>query len=61
VDGGFILLADAGRRLHELVAYDAAGQALESVDLGYLDTRDSASWSRAAPRPRLTGPPAADE
>jgi hypothetical protein len=40
LDGGFILLADAGRRLHELVAYDAAGQELERVDLGYLDTRD---------------------
>jgi hypothetical protein len=39
LDGGFILLADAGRRLRELVAYDAAGQELERVDLSYIDTR----------------------
>jgi hypothetical protein len=52
VDGGFILLADAGRRLHELVAYDAAGQELERVDLGYLDTRDFCKLDATCPRPR---------
>jgi hypothetical protein len=51
VDGGFILLADAGRRLHELVAYDTAGQDLERVDLGYLDTRDFCKLGPTCPPP----------
>jgi hypothetical protein len=51
LDGGFILLADAGRRLHELVAYDQAGQELERVDLGYLDTRDFCELEPTCPTP----------
>jgi hypothetical protein len=51
LDGGFVLLVDAGRRLHELVAYDAAGQELERVDLGYLDTRDFCKLEPTCPSP----------
>jgi hypothetical protein len=51
VDGGFILLADAGRRLNDLVAYDAAGRELERVDLGYLDTRDFCKLDPTCPSP----------
>jgi hypothetical protein len=51
LDGGFILLADAGRRLHELVAYDGAGQELERVDVGYLDTRDFCKLEPTCPSP----------
>jgi hypothetical protein len=51
LDGGFILLADAGRRLHELVAYDGAGRELERVDLGYLDTRDFCKLEPTCPSP----------
>jgi hypothetical protein len=46
-----VLLVDAGRRLHELVAYDAAGQKLERVDLGYLDTRDFCKLEPTCPSP----------
>jgi hypothetical protein len=51
LDGGFILLADAGRRLHELVANDGAGQELERIDLGYLDTRDLCKLEPTCPSP----------
>jgi hypothetical protein len=51
LDGGFVLLADAGRRLHELVAYDAAGRELERVDLGYVDTRDFCKLEPTCPSP----------
>lgn len=36
-DGGFILLVDAWRPLRELVAYDAAGRALDRTDVSHLD------------------------
>jgi hypothetical protein len=39
VDGGFVLIADAWRRLRELVAYDAAGRELERADLRRDDMR----------------------
>ncbi len=38
-DGGFVLLADAWRSLHELVAYDASGRALGRADLSDQDLR----------------------
>jgi hypothetical protein len=33
VDGGFVLLADAGRERAELIAFDAAGRELERADV----------------------------
>lgn len=38
-DGGFVLLADAWRPLHELIAYDANGRVLERVDVRQDDGR----------------------
>lgn len=35
-DGGFVLLADASRPLRELIAYDAAGQELQRIDVGHI-------------------------
>jgi hypothetical protein len=38
-DGGFVLLADAWRRLRELIAYDATGRVLERADVSEPDSR----------------------
>jgi hypothetical protein len=38
-DGGFVLLADAWRPPHELIAYDAAGRVLDRVDVSEYDMR----------------------
>jgi hypothetical protein len=38
-DGGFVLLADAWRRLRELIAYDATGRVLERADMRGNDMR----------------------
>ncbi|MEA2362617.1 MAG: hypothetical protein QOD71_1762 [Thermoleophilaceae bacterium] len=38
-DGGFVLLADAWRRLREVVAYDATGRVLERADMRGSDMR----------------------
>jgi len=38
-DGGFVLLADAWRPLHELVAYDDSGRVLERADISDRDLR----------------------
>jgi hypothetical protein len=38
-DGGFVLLADAWRRVRELVAYDGTGQVLERADVSDPDSR----------------------
>lgn len=38
-DGGFVLLADAWRRLRELIAYDATGRVLERADMHGDDMR----------------------
>lgn len=37
VKGGFVLMADAHRRLRDIVSYDRAGQELERVDASYID------------------------
>jgi MarR family transcriptional regulator, organic hydroperoxide resistance regulator len=59
---GVILFAEAGRRLHEFVAYDAGGQELERVDLGYLDPRDLCKLEPTCPSPEaLRDPRPADE
>lgn len=39
VDGGFVLIVDASRSLHELVSYDAEGRELERADISHLDMR----------------------
>jgi hypothetical protein len=39
IDGGFVLLADARRRLREIVAYDATGQEVERTDVSNVDLR----------------------
>lgn len=38
-EGGFVLLADAWRPLHELIAYDKSGRALERIDVSDFDLR----------------------
>jgi hypothetical protein len=38
-DGGFVLLADAWRRLTELIAYDRAGRVVERLDMRRDDMR----------------------
>jgi len=39
VDGGFVLLADSGRKLDALTAYDAAGRVLQRKDLSFVELR----------------------
>jgi len=39
LDGGFVLLADPGRPLREIVAFDDGGQELEHVDLSGMELR----------------------
>ena len=51
VDGGFILVTDAWRRLRELIAYDAAGRELERADLAYLDSRYLCDKEPGCPAP----------
>jgi hypothetical protein len=53
-DGGFVLLADAWRRLRELIAYDATGRVLERADMRgndmrYLCEKESAVCPPEAP------------
>jgi hypothetical protein len=38
-DSGFVLLADAWRRLRELIAYDGSGRVLEHADMRGDDMR----------------------
>ena len=38
-DSGFVILADAWRRLRELIAYDGSGRVLERADLSDVDMR----------------------
>jgi hypothetical protein len=40
VNGGFVLMPDAHRKLRDIVSYDRAGRELERVDASYID------WSR---------------
>jgi hypothetical protein len=51
--GGFALDVDAGRRLGDLVAFDAAGRVVERLDMGWLDLRLCAEV-RGCPPGRLT-------
>jgi hypothetical protein len=39
IDGGFVLLVDVWRPLHQLIAYDDAGRELERVDVSDFDLR----------------------
>jgi hypothetical protein len=39
IEGGFVLIVDAWRRLETLIAYDAAGRELERVDVRGFDLR----------------------
>jgi hypothetical protein len=39
IDGGFVLIVDAWRRLGDLRAYNAAGRVLERVDVSSFDMR----------------------
>ena len=39
IDGGFVIIVDAWRRMDELIAYNAAGRELERVDISSFDLR----------------------
>jgi hypothetical protein len=51
VRGGFVLLADAGRRLRELVVYDAEGRRLGRTDVSHLDMRYLCEQEPVCPSP----------
>ncbi len=38
VDGGFVLMADTNRRLHDIVAYDTSGREVDTSDVSDIET-----------------------
>ena len=54
--GGFVVLADAGRELDAIVAYDHAGRELECVDAAYLSKHAVCRDERGCPPGELWAP-----
>ena len=58
LDGGFVIWADAHRRLRELIAYDAAGEELERRDVTNVDMTRACFDDRGCPPGPWSYPPA---
>jgi hypothetical protein len=49
IDGGFVMMADIQRRLHEIIAYDHVGNELERISVRHIDMRRYCPGSPGCP------------
>jgi hypothetical protein len=57
VDGGFVLWADAHRRLRAVIAYDRDGSELERSDVSHIDMTRVCTYAEGCPPKPFTYPP----